>query len=258
MFDTTNNSVVIGILVIVVVALLLIMIYRNRETSSSGFTGDHTKVGEIVRAGNRPIEQPVPVVENEKDHEIRTYHPESVAQSELIQNVTIFQGVDPHSAGVLAISPAFDSVGPITPDQDWNDYIIINNLDSRIIDNQKRWAHEVAPWSRVTFTPDTDLNMDVAPDFRGLRFPQPIPTGDNMLFITAVDKKDLSTNAKYDFAPNVLTPALAAAGQQSIYDAAKAVQIKKQLALTGPIPTTSAGTTPTMSDTEQAILSSLK
>lgn len=69
--------------------------------------------------------------------------------------------------------------------------------DPRMIENQKKWADEIAPWSMCPRQVD-DLEMDVYLDFRGIQRPMSV-VQNNPYFVTEIDAQDLSVNRLANF-----------------------------------------------------------
>ena len=82
---------------------------------------------------------------------------------------------------------------------DYNSHISDTVLDERAVQNHRKWADAMMPWSGVSTSPDTmDEAMEASVNFQGLRRPQPIAQH-NQLQVTERDMFTFLGNSQFKF-----------------------------------------------------------
>lgn len=99
-----------------------------------------------------------------------------------------------------AFDGANDAVGyhEVAP-LEYNSMITDTVLDTRAVENHRKWAESMIPWAGVSTSPDTlDEALEASVDFIGLRRPQPVAQY-NAVQITERDALTFLGNHKFNF-----------------------------------------------------------
>lgn len=186
--------------------ILIIVILAYKYYTNEGFYSDNVKVNQVIDSTGAVARQPIPSYGDPEKHLQKVTHPEDVMQADQLRSFQTF-GIGQQSANNVEDNVGYYTVNGPAPDIDYNTYMMTQNLDQRVMDNQRRWQQEMSPWSAGPMTVDYDLDMEAYLPFQGLQRPQGVPQS-NPFFVTEIGPKDTAVNNPFNFIPNATAEAI--------------------------------------------------